>query len=249
MNRLEFMEARLSEDETFVAKEKGVKLYDGDEKTSYEDGEVVLTTHRMFWGKSGEIARGMNCMSLSLSRVDSLYEEWASNNLFGRKKRLIVRLLRLSPDEKKLPGPRDGSVQNFIKLSTRNGVSDEFINSFRETINVKIWEVNSREGDGPLKIKLRSGITGIERSLQEKQKFTEESVSIAFQDLNKLMAMAQEMTNISKSISNKIKDKQGEISDDDTVKFKVRSLCIANPRHCLYIYYSPTVIFVESGHR
>lgn len=223
MNRLEFMEARLSEDETFVAKEKGVKLYDGDEKTGYEDGEVVLTTHRMFWGKSGDIAKGMTCMSLSLSRVDSLYEEWASANLFGRKKRLIIRLLALSPNEKKLPGPRDGSVQNFIKLSTKNGVNDEFINSFRETVNAKIWDVNTREGDSPLKIKLRSGITGIERSMQEKQKFTEESVSIAFQDLSKLMAMAQEMTSISKGISNKIKDRQGEISDDDTVKFKVRN--------------------------
>lgn len=221
MNRLEFLEARLAEDESFVAKEKGVKLYDGDDKTGYEDGEVVLTTHRLFWGRPGEISKGMTCMSLSLSRVDSLYEEWASANLFGRKKRLIVRLLPLTPNENKLPGPRDSSSQNFIKLSTKTGVNDEFINSFRETVNAKVWEANNREGDGPLKIKLRSGITGIERSMQEKQKFTEESVSIAFQDLNKLMAMAQEMSTISRNISNKIKDHQGEISDDDTVKFKV----------------------------
>lgn len=224
MNRLEFMEARLAEDETFVAKEKGVKLYDGDEKTNYEDGEVVLTTHRMFWGRSGEIARGMTCMSLALSRVDSLYEEWASANIFGRKKRLIIRLLSLSSDDKKLPGPRDFSTQNFIKLSTKTGVDDEFINSFRETINAKVWDANTRDGEGPLKIKLRTGITGIERSMQEKQKFTEESVSIAFQDLNKLMAMAQEMTSVSKNISNRIKDKQGDISDDDTVKFKVNNV-------------------------
>lgn len=213
----------MAPDETFVAKEKGVKLYDGDEKTGYEDGEVVLTTHRMFWGRPGEIAKGSTCMSLALSRVDSLYEEWASANLFGRKKRLIIRLLSLSANEKKLPGPRDDSSQNFIKLSTKSGISDEFISSFRETVNAKVWDVNDRDGDGPLKIKLRTGITGIERGLQEKQKFTEESVSIAFQDLSKLMAMAQEMTSVSKSISNKIKDKQGEISDDDTVKFKVSS--------------------------
>lgn len=214
----------MADDETFVAKERTVKLYDGDEKTNYEDGEVVLTTHRLFWGRNGEISKGMTCVALQLSRVDSLYEEWASANLFGKKKRLIVRLKPLSSNESKLPGPRDGSTQNFIKLSTKTGVSEEFINSFRETINAKIWDVNTREGDGPLKIKLRTGITGIERSLQEKQKFTEESVSIAFQDLNKLMAMAQEMTNISKGISNKIKDKQGEISDDDTIKFKVRGI-------------------------
>lgn len=224
MNRLEFTESQsLAEDETYVAKERGVKLYDGDEKTGYEDGEVVLTTHRMFWS---QISRGVT-FSMSLSRVDSLYEEWASANLFGKKKRLIVRLSPMSPNERKLPGPRDHSGQNFIKLSTKSGVNDDFINSFRETVNAKIWDANSPgEGDEPplRNIKLRSGITGIERSMQEKQKFTEESVSIAFQDLSKLMAMAQEMTSISKSISNKIKDRQGEISDDDTVKFKVSSL-------------------------
>lgn len=31
MNRFDFQEARLAADEVFVAKEKGVKLYDGDE--------------------------------------------------------------------------------------------------------------------------------------------------------------------------------------------------------------------------
>lgn len=232
MNRLEFLEARLTADESFVAKEKGVKLYDGDEKSGYEDGEVVLTSHRMFWGRSGEIAKGMTCMSLSLSRVDSLYEEWASANLFGRKKRLIIRLLPISAGDKKLPGPRDGSTQSFIKLSTKSGITDEFISSFRETVNAQVWNVNTGEdSQAPPKIQLRSGIVGIERKMQERQKFTEESVSIAFQDLSKLMAMAQEMSNVSKSISKKIKDHQGEISADDTVKFKsyLLSLGIDDP--------------------
>ena len=35
MNRFEYIPARLIENESFVAKDKNIKLYDGDEKVSY----------------------------------------------------------------------------------------------------------------------------------------------------------------------------------------------------------------------
>lgn len=54
-------------------------------------------------------------------------------------------------------------------------------------------------------IKTRTGIIGIERSLQERQKATDESISMAFQDLRKLMEMAKDMVSISKTISAKIR--------------------------------------------
>lgn len=54
-------------------------------------------------------------------------------------------------------------------------------------------------------IKLRTGIVGIERGIQEKQKATDESISKAFQDLSKLMDMAKDMVNLSKNISQKIR--------------------------------------------
>ena len=54
-------------------------------------------------------------------------------------------------------------------------------------------------------IKLRTGIVGIERGIQEKQKATDESISKAFQDLSKLMNMAKDMVNLSKNISQKIR--------------------------------------------
>lgn len=54
-------------------------------------------------------------------------------------------------------------------------------------------------------IKLRSGIGFIEKSLQEKQKATDESISIAFQDLSKLMTMAKDMVKLSQIISTKIR--------------------------------------------
>jgi ESCRT-II complex subunit VPS36 len=54
-------------------------------------------------------------------------------------------------------------------------------------------------------MKLRTGIVGIERGIQEKQKATDESISRAFQDLSKLMDMAKDMVHLSKSISQKIR--------------------------------------------
>lgn len=80
-------------------------------------------------------------------------------------------------------------------------------------------------------IKLRTGIVGIERSLQEKHKATDESISSAFQDLSKLMVMAKEMVRLSQSISTKIRDKQGDITEDETVRFKsyLMSLGIDDP--------------------
>ncbi|KAJ8873603.1 hypothetical protein PR048_024421 [Dryococelus australis] len=80
-------------------------------------------------------------------------------------------------------------------------------------------------------IKLRTGIVGIERGIQEKQKATDESISAAFQDLSKLMVMAKDMVSLSRNISQKIKEKQGDITEDETVRFKsyLLSLGIEDP--------------------
>lgn len=124
----------------------------------------------------------------------------------------------------------DYSQANFIKISGRNGMDTSFVNSLRETVSAKIWEVEEKQDDSP-KIKLRTGIVGIERSIQERQKNTDETINLAFQDLKKLMVMAKDMVNVSKVISNKIREWQGDISEDETVRFKsyLMSLGIDDP--------------------
>uniref|UniRef100_A0A7M4E585 Vacuolar protein-sorting-associated protein 36 n=1 Tax=Crocodylus porosus TaxID=8502 RepID=A0A7M4E585_CROPO len=75
------------------------------------------------------------------------------------------------------------------------------------------------------------GIVGIERKLEEKRKETDKNISEAFEDLSKLMVKAREMVELSKSIANKIKEKQGDITEDETIRFKsyLLSMGIANP--------------------
>lgn len=121
----------------------------------------------------------------------------------------------------KMPGPAENSAFNYIKLSFKEGLDSNFIIELRDVLRKRTWE-----SDPPIpyqltdmniqslrltpkqplpQIKPRTGIIGIERSLQEQQKATDESISMAFQDLKKLMEMAKDMVAISKTISAKIR--------------------------------------------
>ncbi|XP_034480786.1 vacuolar protein-sorting-associated protein 36 [Drosophila innubila] len=241
MNRFAYEEARLVESESFVSRDRNVKIYDGDQKTEFEDGEVVLTTHRLFWGRPGEIARAAVTLCLPLSYVISLSEETTSN-FFGRKTRIIMHLR--PPDVSKGPGPLDTSRATHIKLSGKNGLRVEFHNALRETLTARVWEISltnetilkdpeamANVNERLARIQKRTGIGGIERHLEAKAKATDENIALAFQDLSVLMAMAKDMVGLSKSISGKIREQKGEISDDETVRFKsyLLSLGIDDP--------------------
>uniref|UniRef100_A0A182Q018 Vacuolar protein-sorting-associated protein 36 n=1 Tax=Anopheles farauti TaxID=69004 RepID=A0A182Q018_9DIPT len=243
MNRFEYCQARLKENESFVAKDRNIKLYDGDEKTSYEDGEIVLTSHRILWGRNGEIARGGSALALKLQYVATVDEEEASSMLFGRKKRIILRLNEIASD--KMPGPMDHSCSSFIKISGRSGVEPAFVQALHATLTAKVWAVTEEAGQSGSRKEpsaagtsvdsnsrqLRFGIVGIERNLAEKQKQTDANISLAFKDLGKLMAMAKDMVAITNVVSTKIRERHGEISEDETVRFKsyLLSLGIDDP--------------------
>lgn len=180
----------------------------------------------------------MVVLSLNLKYIISLDEEIASSFVFGRKKRIIITLKEPTPD--KTPGPMDDSTgEIFIKLSGKNGIEESFMQSLNETVSARIWEASeaAQSNDGksddapPPRIKLRSGIVGIERNLQERQKQTDENITLAFKDLSKLMTMAKDMVAISKVISSKIRERHGDISEDETVRFKsyLMSLGIDDP--------------------
>jgi ESCRT-II complex subunit VPS36 len=205
----------------------------------FEDGEIHLTTHRLFWGKSGEFSRGSNIIQLRLAFIRSFDEEVGSLMFFGKKKRLVAHLHNVSAEHRKLPGPMEFSRSSFIKFSGPNGISSSFIQALNETIMARVWEISEKQVNiesttSPQRqIKQRSGIIGIEKGIREKQKQTDENIYVAFQDLSKLMGMAKEMVNVSKVISQKIRDRQAEGStdEDETLKFKslLMSLGIDDP--------------------
>ncbi|KYN35045.1 Vacuolar protein-sorting-associated protein 36 [Trachymyrmex septentrionalis] len=242
MNRFEYADSRFMPNEIYVRCDMVVRLYDGDTKTNFENGELILTSHRILWGRPGDVQRGNTCLSLSLRHIIFFEEENPRPFSFGRSKKIVLHLSEPAID--KMPGPADNSLYNYVKLSFKEGLDPNFITQLSDTIMRRMWEfiseaelivsnVNDNQRNTKLlpHIKTRTGIIGIERSLQEKQKETDENISLAFQDLTKLMDMAKDMVAISKTISVKIRARQGDITEDETVRFKayLMSLGIDDP--------------------
>jgi ESCRT-II complex subunit VPS36 len=185
----------------------------------------------MFWGKSGEFSRGSNILQLHLRSVHTLDEEMGSSMFFGKKRRLIVKLH--DPHPEKRQGPMDFSTASFIKFSAPHGITQNFVQALNETLMARVWQIAEQmlNPSAPPRIKQRSGIVGIEKSILEKQKKTDENLSAAFQDLNKLITMAKDVVNLSKTISVKIRERQTDATEDETTKFKtlLMSLGIDDP--------------------
>lgn len=119
----------------------------------------------------------------------------------------------------KRPGPAVVSPFHFIKFSFKDGIDSVFYKALNDAVAAKAWQIETpnnsnltsptsvtpKTSTSPINSKIRSGIVGIERSIEEQHKATDQSISIAFQDLTKLMEKAKEMVTISKTISSKIR--------------------------------------------
>ena len=67
---------------------------------------------------------------------------------------------------------------------------------------------------------MRTGISGIEKTLQAQQATVNTQISKAFEDLSNLMTMAKDTVNLSKNLVSRLKNKQGEITEDETIQLK-----------------------------
>uniref|UniRef100_A0A8B9LVC3 Vacuolar protein-sorting-associated protein 36 n=1 Tax=Astyanax mexicanus TaxID=7994 RepID=A0A8B9LVC3_ASTMX len=199
MDRFTWANGLLEMNETLVIQQRGVRLYDGDEKAKLDVGVVLLSTHRLLWRdqKNHEC-----CICIPLSQI-IFFEEQAAG--IGKSAKIVIHL-HAAPANKD-PGPYQHSKFSYIKLS------------FKEHGQIEAGRTRA------------VGIVGIERKLEEKRKETDKNISEAFEDLSKLMEKAKEMVELSRSIANKIKDKQGDITEDETIRFKsyLLSMGIANP--------------------
>lgn len=203
MDRFEYF--RPDHTETVVCRHSNVTLYDGEYKTSFHRGNIILTATHLFW-TSGEA-----WISLQLRYVVYM-ESTVTESLFGSKTKTI--LVHLLPSENTSPGPIACAKGKYIKLDFKDKVPDGFLDIFQKIVAEKKWTIDK------VSRQFRSGIGGIEKNIYEKQKASDVSITEAFKDLDRLMITAKDMVLLSKNISEKIKEKQGSISDDETVRFK-----------------------------
>nr|XP_045370038.1 vacuolar protein-sorting-associated protein 36 isoform X2 [Camelus bactrianus] len=212
MDRFVWTSGLLEINETLVIQQRGVRIYDGEEKIKFDAGTLLLSTHRLIWRdqKNHEC-----CMAIPLSQIVFIEEQAAG---IGKSAKIVVHL---HPAANKEPGPFQSSKNSYIKLSFKEHGQIEFYRRLSEEMTQRRWEnmpvsqsLQTKRGPQPGRIRA-VGIVGIERKLEEKRKETDKNISEAFEDLSKLMVKAKEMVELSKSIANKIKDKQGDITEDE----------------------------------
>ncbi|XP_073086000.1 vacuolar protein-sorting-associated protein 36 isoform X2 [Manis javanica] len=213
MDRFVWASGLLEITETLVVQQRGVRLYDGEEKIKFDAGTLLLSTHRLIWRdqKNHEC-----CMAIPLSQIVFIEEQAAG---IGKSAKIVVHLRPAPPDRE--PGPFQSSKSSYIRLSFREHGQIEFYRRLSEEMTQRRWEnmpvsQSLQTNRGPQAGRIRAvGIVGIERKLEEKRKETDRNISEAFEDLSKLMVKAKEMVELSKSIATKIKDKQGDITEDE----------------------------------
>jgi len=220
MDRLYYLDADIVLGPT-ITYYRGTRLYDGDSKTKF-DGETVHLTdcHLHFTSASRPSLR----LVLDLKCVLRLEEEPGG---ILRSSKIV---LHLGPVENvRHPKPVARSTASHIKLSFSSSGLSHMVQEVSKVLSKQAWICQKAAPTvGPV---IRSGITGIERKMQEKIQTTGANINVAFQDLKNLMDMAKDMVRIANAMSSKIKDRQGDISEDETIKYKsyLLSLGIDDP--------------------
>lgn len=227
MDRWYWCDSSLTSGEAVSSTANGIRLYDGEKRTGYDDGRLTLTGQRLLWRHESQ----SSSLGLHLSLV-VLVEEEAGG--FTSSPKLVLHLAQPSNQP---AGPVASSFSSYIKLSFRQGGCSCFHQALQKAIGDREWEkvavpsLPSSHGKQSKGKTIHTGILGIERAIQAKQQETNQNISRAFEDLKNLMSLAKDMVSLSKSISNKIKEHSGEVSSDDTTQFRsyLLSLGIDDP--------------------
>lgn len=211
--------------EKVVSQQSGVRLYDGEDRTTFESGSLQLTTHRLLWDDEDQEGREL-ALDLSLvTRIEPM------SGTFTKSAKVVVHLARAPPD--KPQGPAVLEKAGHIRLSFRKGGQPEFYRLFQKQLVAKEWERSLPPPPSAVRggLKMRSGIVGIERHIEKKQQETKKEVSQAFKDLDALIEKAKDMVGMVNRFAALIEEKKGSVSEDETIQFKayLLSVGIANP--------------------
>lgn len=219
MNRFVWSSENLSSGEVILRKQAGVALYDGERKTPFLGGDLTLTSHQVYW-TGPEKQR----ISLHLGLVVLIEEQSGS---WSKSAKIVAHVS--PPRDEKHVGVVQSSAFDYVRFSFRSGGASEFYQEMQNALQRKDWlKMPTVDSRGK---KIRTGIVGIERQIQAKHDEADKNISAAFEDLSKLMDMAKEMVALSKSISQKLKEKGSSLTDDETIMFKshLLSLGISDP--------------------
>ncbi|KAL3097817.1 hypothetical protein niasHS_000552 [Heterodera schachtii] len=233
MDRLSWYQTGESMEE-ILCQAGSVGIYDGDLKqSSFEQGTVSLTYQRIIWADSTD----PDCrLVLHHSMVHKIEKQ--HKTMFGRGGKIIVTVKPVTHGHAQ--GPIAASGTNSLRFVFRNGGEEEFYKRFLDALNKQMWQRTSSSSSsasssrnsaqqtqtivgsagGTVAPPRSVGILGIEKRLAEQHQRTHEHISEAFEDMSKLMEQAREMVVLSKNITERLRQKKGEITEDETVQLK-----------------------------
>ncbi|GAV02512.1 hypothetical protein RvY_13068 [Ramazzottius varieornatus] len=217
MNRFEQLSVEayssILKTEENIAKQRSVGLYDGEERSPvFDRGILYLTPTNLIWIDEEDESLAIR---LHLSTIILAEDQRAGSDQSSKIS------LHLNPPSENF-SPVQVSEANHVKLSFREGGMTEFFRRLSDTLMRKRWEtvVGVKPVGPPSRREMRTGISGIEKTLQAQQATVNIHISKAFEDLSNLMTMAKDTVNLTKNLVSRLKNKQGEITEDETTQLK-----------------------------
>ncbi|XP_029336542.1 vacuolar protein-sorting-associated protein 36 [Mus caroli] len=140
MDRFVWTSGLLEINETLVIQQRGVRIYDGEEKIKFDAGTLLLSTHRLIWRdqKNNEC-----CMAIPLSQIVFIEEQAA-----GIGKRFSQKVLRLFSVQAKEMVELSKSIANKIKEKQGDVTEDETIRFKSYLLSMGIANPVTRETYG-----------------------------------------------------------------------------------------------------
>lgn len=232
-----------ADEEAIVLQQLGVRLYDGSERTSFDNGALILTTHRLLWKSSPSTTEPF--VALPLAAVLDVRFEEGGGLVRNRTPKILLRLLSVAALQNtlaSLPHPLPWvdrwrtdefaysvfghSNENHVKLGfTRTG-DREFLRALEEVLRAKVW-TTSLVPSATSRLLIGAGIGAIQRQQAARAGITDTQLEEAFDDLNKLMAHAKEIVTLSRNLARRARDaKDGQLTTSETTELRSAMLSV-----------------------
>ena len=195
-----------------------VRLYDGEDKTPFDQGSLTVSTHRLLWSD------GNQSIEMPLKHIVKMESHGAK---FTKSAKVILTLTK-APHSKS-PGPMNESKHDHIKLSFVKGGHQETESAIKKCLDEKRWEKGVIAVQNKQSSLMGGGLVRIERQIESSRISTDQSLSTAFKDIDNLMVKGKEMVSLAERIAQKLSDVK--TGGDETVQLKshLLSIGISNP--------------------
>lgn len=201
-----------------LASFSGCRLYDGENKTDFKDGQITVTSHRIKFNKDST--------SLYIPLRLIIMTKFTPSS--WRDKGKVEMQLQSWEKNQKPAGPIAKASSQIAKISMTQKGSEEFcVETIMKALKNRVWEQQKSSPTqatmgilAPVSSKSR-GIGGAVRGQEQKHEQESNLQSLGLQDLNNLMAHAKEMATLARATSSRLEKKAHDNSKmDDVAKLR-----------------------------